>query len=52
MLPIRSELKHYQNKLNEHIDAAKKAAEARKKKQETRKYEFAEDSLGKPDVKE
>jgi len=34
MLPIRSELKHYQNKLNEHIDAAKKAAEARKKKQQ------------------
>lgn len=30
MVPLRAELKHYQNKLNEHIDAAKKAAEARR----------------------
>ena len=38
MLPIRSELKHYQNKLNEHIDAAKKAAEAKKKKWDDEHY--------------
>ncbi len=38
MLPIKSEMVYLQNKLNEHVDAAKKAAEARKKKQVKQSY--------------
>jgi len=51
MLPIKSDLLNLRNKLNEHIDAAKKATEARKKKQETKHYEFTEEPLDKTDVK-
>jgi len=38
MLPIRSELNYIRNQINEHIDAAKKAAEARKKPQVKQSY--------------